>query len=271
MKAVGVFMEASFSNPEPDEAGAFHSVAPGIAATDSLPISGRLCGQARLRRSSSASATRGIAHSNCCGLPRSKHPISPGFLSRRGRHYDRPHDGATAHRAWPQTGRQTGQQDPGAHRRGAPQALAPRHLGGRKVAVAGLRRLAQLLCRPGVGPVHPCIPPQAATPVDAGAALAVPTRPLQLGASGAHDRNPLATSFNPPPMAGPAVCRQSPEVGAGWFSDHAHSYRDTKPLVPVSGASTGAIGGAPSSSVSAMTESTTARKASPMSAPSSMA
>ena len=27
--------------------------------------------------------------------------------------------------AWSQTGRQTGQQDPGAHRRGAPQALAP--------------------------------------------------------------------------------------------------------------------------------------------------
>ena len=63
-----------------------------------LSISGRSCGQDRLRRSSSASATRGIAHSNCCGLPRSKHPISPGFLSRRGRHYDRPHDGAAAHR-----------------------------------------------------------------------------------------------------------------------------------------------------------------------------
>ena len=122
--------------------------------------------------------------------------------------------------AWSQTGRQTGQQDPGAHRRGAPQALAPRHLGGRKVARAGLRRLAQLLCRPGVGPVHPCVPPQATTPVDAGAAPAVPTRPLQLEASGAHDRNSLATSFNPPPMAGPAVCRQAPEVGAGWFSDH---------------------------------------------------
>ena len=40
--------------------------------------------------------------------------------------------------AWSQTNRQTGQQDPGAHRRGAPQALAPRHLGGRKVVGAGL-------------------------------------------------------------------------------------------------------------------------------------
>ena len=40
--------------------------------------------------------------------------------------------------AWSQTGRQTGQQDPGAHRRGAPQALAPRYLGSRQVARAGL-------------------------------------------------------------------------------------------------------------------------------------
>ena len=53
--------------------------------------------------------------------------------------------------AWSQTGRQTGQQDPGTHRRGAPQALAPRHLGSWKVARAGLQWLAQLLCRPGVG------------------------------------------------------------------------------------------------------------------------
>ena len=29
-----------------------------------------------------------------------------------------------------------------------------------------------------------------------------------------------ATRFNPAPMAEPAVCRQAPEVGAGWFSDH---------------------------------------------------
>ena len=39
--------------------------------------------------------------------------------------------------AWSQTGRQTGQQDPGAHRRGAPQALAPRHLGGRQSGSGG--------------------------------------------------------------------------------------------------------------------------------------
>ena len=29
-----------------------------------------------------------------------------------------------------------------------------------------------------------------------------------------------ATRLHPPPMAGPAVYRQSPEVGAGWFNDH---------------------------------------------------
>ena len=40
--------------------------------------------------------------------------------------------------AWSQTGRQTGQQDPGAHRRGAPQAQAPRYLGSWQVARAGL-------------------------------------------------------------------------------------------------------------------------------------
>ena len=83
-----------------------------------------------------------------------------------------------------------------------------------------LRRLPQLLCRPGVGPVHPCVPPQAATPVDAGATPAVPASPIQLEATGAHNRNPVVTRLHPPPMAGPAVCRQSPEVGAGWFNDH---------------------------------------------------
>ena len=44
--------------------------------------------------------------------------------------------------------------------------------------------------------------------------------PLRLKATGAHDRNPVAARHHPPSMAGPAVCRQSPEVGAGWFSDH---------------------------------------------------
>ena len=58
------------------------------------------------------------------------------------------------------------------------------------------------------------------TPVDAGAAPAVPASPLRLEATGAHDRNSVAARFPPPPMAGPAVCRQSPEVGAGWFNDH---------------------------------------------------
>ena len=37
---------------------------------------------------------------------------------------------------------------------------------------------AQLLCRPRVRPVHPCVPPQAATPVDAGATPPVPASPI---------------------------------------------------------------------------------------------
>ena len=122
--------------------------------------------------------------------------------------------------AWSQTDCQTGQQDPGAHRGGAPQALAPRHLGSWKVARAGLQWLAQLLCRPGVGLVHPCVPPQAATPVDAGATPPVPASPLQVEAFGTHDPATLAARCHPPPVAGPAVCRQSPEAGAGWFNDH---------------------------------------------------
>ncbi len=68
--------------------------------------------------------------------------------------------------------------------------------------------------------VHPCVPPQAATPVDAGAVPPVPASPLQLEAFGTHDPATLAARCHPPPLAGPAVCRQSPEVGAGWFNDH---------------------------------------------------
>ncbi len=103
-------------------------------------------------------------------------------------------------------------QDPGAHRRGAPQALTPRHLGSRQVAWAGLPRQPQLLRRPGVEPARQCVPPQATTPVAAGAAPAVPARPLQLEASGAHDRNRLASRLHPPP-----------EIGAGWYSDHVRN------------------------------------------------
>ena len=88
------------------------------------------------------------------------------------------------------------------------------------MARAGLRRLAQLLCRSGVEPVHPCVPPQAATPVDASVTPPVPASSFQLEAFGAHDRNLMVTRVHPPPMAGPAVRRQSPEAGAGWFSDH---------------------------------------------------
>lgn len=109
--------------------------------------------------------------------------------------------------------------------------------GHRRVAWASLPRLAQRLRRPGAGPVHPLVPPQAAAPADAGTAPAIPASPLRLEAIETHDRNPVATRVHPPPMAGPAVCRQSPEVGAGWLGDqvlicvggrsNAHSYRNS--------------------------------------------
>ena len=69
-------------------------------------------------------------------------------------------------------------------------------------------------------PIHQRVSPQAATPVDASAAPKVPVRPLRLEATAAHDQHPVATRVHPPPVAEPAVCRQSPEVGAGWSSDH---------------------------------------------------
>ena len=61
---------------------------------------------------------------------------------------------------------------------------------------------------------------QAATPVDARAAPAVPASPFQLEALGAHDRYPVVARIHPSPMAEPAVRRQAPEVGAGWSNDH---------------------------------------------------
>ena len=88
------------------------------------------------------------------------------------------------------------------------------------MAWAGLARLAQLLCRPRVGPLAERLSPQASTPLAAGAAPTVPASPLRLEASGAHDRNPLAARLHPPPLARSAVRRQAPEVGAGWANVH---------------------------------------------------
>ena len=68
--------------------------------------------------------------------------------------------------------------------------------------------------------VHPCVPLQAATPVDAGVTPPVPASPLQYEAPGAHDRNPVATRIHPSLMAGPAFRRQASEIGAGWSTDH---------------------------------------------------
>ena len=84
------------------------------------------------------------------------------------------------------------------------------------VARAGPRRLAQLLCRPGVGPVRPCVPPQAATPVDAGATPAVPAS-LRFGWRRLERMTeilwPRASIRHPWPDQRFAV--NHPEVGAG--------------------------------------------------------
>ncbi len=119
-----------------------------------------------------------------------------------------------------QSDRETDEPIPGAYRRDSPQALAPRHPGGWRVARASLRRLAQLFRRHGVIPVHTRFPSQAATPVDASAAPTVPAAPSRLEEDGAHDRDTLAPCLDPPPVARPAVHRQEPEVGAGRISVH---------------------------------------------------
>ena len=82
-----------------------------------------------------------------------------------------------------------------------------------------LRQVEDILFERGIDICHETVPHR---PRDDGGGLrgGVPASPIQLEATGAHDRNPVATRLHPPPMAGPAVCHQSPEVGAGWFSDH---------------------------------------------------
>ncbi len=87
-------------------------------------------------------------------------------------------------------------------------------------SMKGLERLAQLLRCSRIEQVDQSVPPQAATPVDARTTPAVPESPLRLETTGAHVCNIVATRFNPTPVAGPTVCRQPPEVGAGWFTDH---------------------------------------------------
>ena len=162
---------------------------------------------------------RGVRAVRCCE-PTHTRGRQTGNLRLPGLHALLRDDQTRAVPAWSQADRETGQQDPPPHRRGAPQAMASRHLGGRRVAWAGRSRLAQLLRRPRVKPVPQYVLPPAETPVDARTAPAVPARPLQMDETGAHDQTLVAARVNPPPMAGPAVRRQSPEVGAGWFTDH---------------------------------------------------
>ena len=156
---------------------------------------------------------------------RSREPSHPrgrqaGNLRLPGLHALLHDDPARPLSAWSQTDREKDQQDLGAYQGDPPQTEASRHLGGRGMVGPGLSRLVQLLRRPGVAPVAQAAPPPAATPVDAGVTPAEPASPLCLDAIGAHDRNSLAACYHPPPMAGPTVRRQTPEVGAGWTTVH---------------------------------------------------
>ena len=56
------------------------------------------------------------------------------------------------------------------------------------MAWASPPRLVQLLCRSGVGPIHSCVPPQAATPMDAGATAVGPSALASVGSGEYRDR-----------------------------------------------------------------------------------
>ena len=131
----------------------------------------------------------------------------------------------------------------GAYRRDLAQARAPRHPGSRHVAWAGLPGLAQRLCRSPLASVHPQASPQAAMPVAAGSATAIPGLPLCLAASGAQDQNPFGRAPPPPPLA--ALHRRfaahrpkkEPEDLAPTsrsvrgMRSHAHPNRNTRPAL----------------------------------------
>ena len=90
----------------------------------------------------------------------------------------------------------------------------------RKVVRAGLRRLAQLPCRPGVWPVHPCVSTAGCNAGGCGRYAAGPNEPDLVGSDWSALTEilwPRASIRHPWPD--PAVCHQSPEVGAGWFND----------------------------------------------------
>ena len=81
--------------------------------------------------------------------------------------------------------------------------------------------MAALLRRPDQFPV-----PQAvciSTPTNVAARLATPVTdgPHQAGQTRKDGGSPMATTDNPSPMAGKAVCRHTPEVGAPCVSAHA--------------------------------------------------
>ena len=108
---------------------------------------------------------------------------------------------------------------------GSAAAHAPRPPSGRAVAGAGRQWMAELLRRPDQPPVPAKLYPCLDTDVDEGAASAVAAGSLQLATAGSTRGPILADAPGPTPMAKRAVCRQIPEVGAGWFNDQSGSVR----------------------------------------------
>ena len=76
---------------------------------------------------------------------------------------------------------------------------------------------AELLCRPDECPLPAKLHLHPETDMAEGAAPTVATGSLQLATAASPGGPILAQSVDPPPVAGTAVRRQIPEVGAGWF------------------------------------------------------
>jgi len=88
------------------------------------------------------------------------------------------------------------------------------------VAGAGRQRVAELLCRPDKRPLPAKLHLHPETDMAVGTAPTVATGSLQLATAASPGGPILAQTVDQIPVAGKAVRRQIPEVGAGWFNDH---------------------------------------------------
>ena len=84
----------------------------------------------------------------------------------------------------------------------------------------GRQRMAELLRCPDQFPSPGAVRPCPAKDMDEGAASAVATGPVQLETADGARGPLLAQATDPTPLAGCAVCRQTPEVGAGCVNAH---------------------------------------------------